>query len=160
MKVGSMRTGVLAILLVFLLIGCESTNGGGRTKTIVGGLGGATAGGLLAAGLGASPAAIAGSVILGGLVGGFIGDRMDAADRRRADEAAARAFETAPSGQSVAWNNPDSGNTGTITPTRTFQQANGQYCREYQQTVIIGGQEQESFGTACRQPDGSWRIMN
>ncbi|MGD8325837.1 MAG: hypothetical protein PVF65_02880, partial [Sphingomonadales bacterium] len=28
--------------------------------------------------------------------------------------------------------------------------------REYQSVVIIGGQEQEAYGTACLQPDGSW----
>jgi len=28
--------------------------------------------------------------------------------------------------------------------------------REYQSIVIIGGREQEAYGTACLQPDGSW----
>ncbi|MCZ6875908.1 MAG: hypothetical protein O7G88_20660 [bacterium] len=41
---------------------------------------------------------------------------------------------------------------------RTYQIDSGQYCREYQQTVVIGGQEDRAFGTACRQPDGSWQI--
>ena len=36
---------------------------------------------------------------------------------------------------------------------------NGTYCREYQQTVEIGGQRQNSYGTACQQPDGSWKIL-
>jgi surface antigen len=31
---------------------------------------------------------------------------------------------------------------------------------EYQQTVTIDGKKENSFGTACRQPDGSWRIVN
>ena len=156
MRVACKRIGVWALLLAVVLAGCQ--NGVG-TKTAVGGLGGATVGGLLAAGLGASPAAIAGSVILGGLVGGAIGNRMDAADKRHANEAAARALETAPSGQQVAWKNPDTNHAGTITPTRTYQAANGQYCREYQQTVTIGGKQEQAHGTACRQPDGSWKIM-
>ncbi|HLO78980.1 MAG TPA: RT0821/Lpp0805 family surface protein, partial [Magnetospirillum sp.] len=58
------------------------------------------------------------------------------------------------------WNNPDSGHYGTVTPTRTYEAAPGQYCREYQQTINVGGQEQRSFGTACRQSDGSWRVQN
>ncbi len=156
MTIACKRLGVLAILVAFLLTGCETTKPG--TKATVGGLGGATVGGLLAAGLGASPAAIAGSVILGGLVGGAIGDRMDAADKRQANEAAARALETAPSGSAVAWQNPDNNHAGTITPTRTYQTENKQYCREYQQTVTIDGKQQKSHGTACRQPDGSWQI--
>jgi hypothetical protein len=32
-------------------------------------------------------------------------------------------------------------------------------CREYQNSVTIGGQRRDSFGTACLQPDGSWRIV-
>ena len=85
---------------------------------------------------------------------------MDAADRREANRAAMQAFDTAPSGQSVAWRNPDSGNSGTITPTRTYQTASGQYCREFQQTVTIGGESQQAFGRACRQPNGSWQIVS
>jgi hypothetical protein len=34
------------------------------------------------------------------------------------------------------------------------------YCREYQATTTIGGQVNKSFGTACLQPDGSWKIIN
>ncbi|TWA62015.1 hypothetical protein FBZ82_11627 [Azospirillum brasilense] len=37
---------------------------------------------------------------------------------------------------------------------------NGQLCREYQTTVMVGGLAQPGYGTACRQPDGSWRVVN
>lgn len=33
------------------------------------------------------------------------------------------------------------------------------YCREYHSTQTINGQPQNMVGTACRQPDGSWRIV-
>lgn len=36
---------------------------------------------------------------------------------------------------------------------------NGTYCREYQQDVVIGGVRRESYGTACLQPDGDWKIL-
>ncbi len=36
---------------------------------------------------------------------------------------------------------------------------NGTYCREYQQMVTVAGRKQESYGTACMQPDGSWKIL-
>lgn len=36
---------------------------------------------------------------------------------------------------------------------------NGQTCREYRTTVVIGGVQRPSYGTACLQPDGSWRIV-
>lgn len=34
------------------------------------------------------------------------------------------------------------------------------YCREYQSSANIAGKTQKTYGTACRQPDGSWRIIN
>ena len=41
-----------------------------------------------------------------------------------------------------------------------YQASNGLTCREYQSTVVVGGRAQNSYGTACLQPDGSWRIAN
>lgn len=32
------------------------------------------------------------------------------------------------------------------------------YCREYNGQVIVGGRYQQSYGTACMQPDGAWQI--
>jgi surface antigen len=149
-------TVVSTIFMAFLLMGCESTG----PKTAVGGVGGAAAGGLLAAALGGNGAGIAAGAILGGLIGGAIGDRLDAADRAKAGVAASQALESIPTGQSVAWRNPDSGNSGVVTPMRTYQTATGQYCREYTQTITVGGERQQSYGTACRQPDGSWKIVS
>ena len=148
------------MLLAMGLAGCDPTTGMPGAKATVGGLGGATAGGLLAAAVGGSSAGIAAGVILGGLVGGAFGDRLDAKDRQAANQAAVRALETTQSGTSIAWQNPDSGHAGTVTPTRTYQTAGGQYCREYQQALTIDGQQHRSYGTACRQPDGSWKIVN
>jgi surface antigen len=34
-----------------------------------------------------------------------------------------------------------------------------QYCREYTQRITINGKVQETYGTACLQPDGRWRIQ-
>ena len=33
------------------------------------------------------------------------------------------------------------------------------YCREFTQTISIGGKIQQGYGTSCRQPDGSWKII-
>ena len=41
-----------------------------------------------------------------------------------------------------------------------YRAANGQHCREYQSTLSVGGMPQPSYGTACLQPDGSWRVVN
>jgi surface antigen len=127
-------------------------------KAVLGSVGGGTAGGVIAWAAGANPAVIAASVVAGGLLGGYIGHKLDDRDKRMAAEAAQQAFEQNRTGQASSWENPDSGNSGSITPTRTYQIANGQYCREYTQDVYIGGEKHETYGTACRQADGSWKI--
>ena len=81
-------------------------------------------------------------------------------DKEIAAQTAQRAFETNRTGQASTWKNPDSGNSGSITPTKTYQSAGGQYCREYQQTITVGGEKHQAYGTACRQPDGSWKIQS
>jgi surface antigen len=129
-------------------------------KAILGSVLGAAAGAGIAAAAGGGAGAIVGAGIGGALLGGFIGNRLDARDKRMASEAAQRAFEQNRAGQSTAWKNPDSGNSGTVTPTRTYQLATGQYCREYNQAIMIGGQQHQAYGTACRQPDGSWQIQS
>lgn len=46
-------------------------------------------------------------------------------------------------------------------PTSDVYRANsGQYCREYQSTVRIAGHYENSYGTACQEPDGSWHVVN
>ncbi|HLB07584.1 MAG TPA: RT0821/Lpp0805 family surface protein, partial [Alphaproteobacteria bacterium] len=64
------------------------------------------------------------------------------------------------SGVRNEWYNPDSGNYGRITPQPAYQTATGAYCREYQSSVVVGGQVQSGYGTACRQPDGNWVVVN
>lgn len=36
----------------------------------------------------------------------------------------------------------------------------GQFCREYQGIILVGGLKTNGYGTACLQPDGSWKIVN
>lgn len=33
-------------------------------------------------------------------------------------------------------------------------------CREFQTEIIIDGRKQLAHGTACRQPDGTWKVVN
>jgi surface antigen len=68
-------------------------------------------------------------------------------------------LERAPTHERRRWENPDNGHRGYVEPTRTYQRASGRYCREFQQTVVIGGREESAYGTACRQPDGQWEVQ-
>jgi surface antigen len=129
-------------------------------KAVLGTVLGAAAGAGIAALAGGGAGAIVGAGVGGALIGGMVGHGLDNRDKRLAAAAAQQAFENNRAGQPSVWNNPDSGNSGSITPTRTYQIANGQYCRQYQQTIVVGGQPQKAYGTACRQPDGSWSIQS
>ena len=130
------------------------------TATAVGGLGGAAAGGLLGAALGGGGTGIAAGTILGGLLGAGVGYALDQRSQQLQAQTVARSLETAPSGTTATWVNPDNGIQGTVTPVQTYQTQTGMHCREFQQTITVEGQTQQGHGTACRQPDGSWRIVN
>jgi surface antigen len=150
------------VLLALMFASCASMSETYREnpKAILGGMGGGAAGGLIAAAAGANPGWIAFSVLAGGLVGGAIGNKLDDRDKEMAAKAAQQAFESNHTGQPATWQNPDSGASGTVTPTRTYQIEGGQYCREYTQDITVGGEKHQSYGTACRQPDGSWKIKD
>jgi surface antigen len=68
-------------------------------------------------------------------------------------------LEHAPNGAPVAWVDPDHKANYSVTPTDTYEDPGGRYCREYQTKATIGGKTQQLYGTACRQPDGSWEIV-
>jgi surface antigen len=158
------RMTAIILALLFALTGCQAGGSGGSggvgTATAVGGLGGAAAGGLLGAALGGGATGIAAGTILGGLLGAGTGYVLDQRSRQLQAQTVSRSLETAPSGTASTWTNPDNGNQGTVTPVRTYQNQAGAYCREFQQTIVVGGQTQQGYGTACRQPDGSWRMVN
>jgi predicted outer membrane repeat protein len=150
----------LPILFIsFVISACAGTTWEENQKAVIGGAGGAAAGGLIASAFDANTAGVLGGAILGGLIGSAVGNRMDVADRREADRTTHRALEAAPSGTTTTWRNPDNGHSGTVTPVSTYQAANGRYCREYRETIDIDGERQQANGTACREPDGSWRIV-
>ena len=96
--------------------------------------------------------------LLGAFAGRELGASLDRADQAYADRAAAQAY-SAPIGQRITWNNPQSGNQGVIVPVKDGYDGSGAYCREFQQTIVVGGRTEQAFGTACRQPDGAWKIV-
>ena len=128
-------------------------------RQLIGAAMGGAAGGLLASELADrsdKAVAVAGGVILGAMLGGSIGRSMDQLDQR----CVGQILEHAPSQRTVAWENPDKESRYAVTPDRTYQHEDGRYCREYTSTATIAGESQETTGTACRQPDGSWQIVN
>lgn len=159
-----------AVVASFALVACQpqgqggygQSSGGGINKETVGTLGGAVIGGVLGSKVGKGTGrgiAIGAGTLLGAALGNQIGASLDKADMMYQNQAANRALETSPTGQSLPWQNPQSGNSGTITPSNYYQQADGTYCREYSQSINVGGRIENGYGRACRQPDGTWRIV-
>jgi len=146
------------ILLAGLVASTLALGGCQTTQEEQGQVIGAIAGGLLGhqvgEGSGKTAATIAGT-ILGGYLGGQVGRQMDENDRWRANQA----LENLPAGQTSSWTNPDSGTQYAVTPTRTYYEQQ-QPCREYTTEAWIDGKKQTVYGTACRQADGSWKVVN
>lgn len=152
---------ILAVALAGLLaVACADTQTANKQNvgTVLGGIGGAVAGSAFGSGSGRLVGVAAGT-LLGALAGSEIGKSLDRADQAYINQTSSRALEQNPTNQPAQWRNPDSGNTGTVTPTRTYQTNTGQYCREFQQTVTVDGRSESAYGTACRQPDGTWKIV-
>ena len=149
---GTTTRAIAFALAVLLLASCQTTGGGSasRPPTVEAVLG--------AAGGGPGDNAARGEV--SGLVGGAAGNYLDATDRQLAAQAGHRSLEHGRIGDRSKWRNADTGHYGSITATRIYQDANGRYCREYQQTITAGGEPHHSFGTACRRPDGRWRVRS
>jgi surface antigen len=148
---------VAALAACVLLTACQTDNwGGGET---FGTLGGAAAGGLAGSALGGGAAGTLAGVLLGGFLGNQLGGLVDDQDKARANKAERQAY-TAPIGQQITWNNPDNGNKGTVTPVKDGYSSTGAYCREFQENIVVGGQQKQGYGTACQQPDGTWKIVS
>ncbi|MFI4983716.1 MAG: RT0821/Lpp0805 family surface protein [Rickettsiales bacterium] len=156
-------TASLSILAV--LAGCNGnglTNDAGNVnKQNVGTLLGAGAGAWIGSNVGKGKGNIVGiaaGTLLGALAGSTIGKSLDQADVAYANRTHQDALEYNKVGSASSWKNPDSGASGTITPTKTYTK-NERQCREYTQTISVGGKVEKGYGTACRQPDGSWEII-
>ena len=143
-------------------IGLSACSGAGQKETI-GGAGGAVLGGVLGSQVGKGKGqlvAVGLGAVLGALAGSSIGRSLDEVDKMKINHTTQRALETQPDQQASTWSNPNTGNSGAVTPQKTYQNTDGQYCREFTQTVDIGGESQQAYGTACRQPDGTWKIIS
>ena len=78
--------------------------------------------------------------------------------QQREHETAQVHATTAPIGENIYWREGNA--SGYVTATREGSSSSGRYCREFQHEVTIGGKREQSYGTACRQPDGSWEVIS
>lgn len=147
----------IALLTTFMclsiaLAGCDSMN-----KQDVGVITGGLVGGLVGSQFGGGNGqvfATLGGALVGAAIGGAIGHSMDKTDQLYTQQA----LNNNRTNQATSWVNPDTGNRYTVKPVNTYYHQ-GSPCREYYTTAIIGGKKQQIYGKACRQKDGSWKVV-
>ena len=149
---------VLVLSLAAFLAACAENQTGQKQTlgTIIGAGLGALAGSQVGSGKG-KLAAVAIGALGGAFLGGQLGKTLDDVDRMKASETQQAVLEKNKDGQSSTWNNPNTGHSGRVTPIRTRQ---GEDCREYEHEITVDGRKEVVKGTACRQNDGSWRVIN
>ena len=140
--------------IAFLLLACSTAPSKQDQGVLIGAIAGGILGHQVGGGSGQVLATMVGTVA-GAMIGGSIGKQMDETDRLNT----AAALENVRTGVPSSWVNPDTGYEYVVTPTNTYDSGTGP-CREYTMDATIGGNTEQVYGTACRQPDGSWKVMN
>jgi surface antigen len=165
----------LCVLLALFLAACASGDdpgygagsgssgnglaGMGRGQT-VGTLGGAAAGALLGSQIGQGKGRLLGAAagaVAGGWLGNRLGARFDERDRMR--DASAE-HDAIINNEPVTWRNEETGNMGEVVPRASYTDPSGRTCREYEHSVVVDGRRETGTGTACRNPDGNWVVVD
>ena len=148
-----MMYGLAAIFAAATMASCTpGNNTGGATMT------GAALGGLLGGAITQGDNKWAGALagaLIGGAVGNQVGKKMDAQDKANMQSA----ITTTPVNQQAQWTNQQTDITYKVTPVKEYKTGD-QYCREYTTSVKVDDQWQDAHGTACREPDGTWKIAS
>ena len=120
--------------------GAWPTIGGQGGKESLGQLAGAIGGGIIGSNVGGGKGQLIATgvgALAGAWLGGELGRSLDKADQQFMSNAVNQA-QSAPIGEPIQWSNPESGNSGVVTPVRDGFAGNN-YCREYEQTIIVDG---------------------
>ncbi|PHR90641.1 MAG: hypothetical protein COA78_34855 [Blastopirellula sp.] len=152
-----------SLLLLIVAISAAACNFNKQSAgTLLGGATGALVGSQFGGGKGQIVATAAGT-LLGAYVGQSIGASLDKADKLALRNMTSQALNSVDDGQTKKWKVQQGANKGlqsvTVQPVNSFyDRVEAAYCREFQQTIIVDGQEARAYGTACRQNDGAWKI--
>lgn len=150
----------VSLLLILCLTGCVTGGSNQTGGTLLGGATGALLGSQFGKGHGRL-AGVAIGTMLGSFVGASIGKSMDEQDRQMAANSTFNALERQPDNRPITWHNPNNQHSGTVIVTRT-NELNTKVCRDYVQTVLIDGTQQQVAGRACRDirdPQGLWIVQ-
>ena len=94
----------------------------------------------------------------GGLINGNIGESLTPLEKQRGLVAEYQALETSFGQSPLTWIDEKTGNSGEViagAPYRVGQQE----CRPYTHRLLQAGVEKIASGSACRQANGSWLLL-
>jgi len=154
----------LAVSLTFTQVGCTTGQDelSREDKLAIGAVAGAIVGGLIgyeyfgnedtrllfALGLGAA----------GAYGGKMLADNLTRYDKTAMQETAYRSLTEAPAGETATWGDTTARANGSITPIRTFLNAQGRICREYDAQINVDGETLSGRETACQTEAGHWVV--
>lgn len=144
---------IVAALIAALFLPACSMRGDDRS-TVAGANPGIVVGSPVASGEGEAQL----GAVEGGLLGADVGLSLTEQDREAALKAEYEALEYGSASQPTQWHGNRSGNQGEVTVGATYE-VNRLDCREYTHRISIGGRPRVVRATACRQPDGVWRVV-
>ena len=89
---------------------------------------------------------------------GFLGDSLNLSDldREVQRKAARHALESLGDGEVEKWENPETGHSGAIMPTDSYEMK-GLKCRDFRM-VIRADRTRNLSLTACNMEDGTWKL--
>jgi len=110
-------------------------------------------------------AAIVGLAVLGGWLGGELGEGLSTEDKQQADATTQEALANNRAGQTSAWSNPSTGASGQVTPGPVYQPRSGaQAGKQCRQIDVVAkpasGDINRGKRTACRNANGEWEVLS
>ena len=154
-----MKTKISGVVLAVLLLGgCAQTGPNETTGMILGGATGAVVGSMFGGGTGTLVGTAIGTAI-GSSIGANVGRQLDVAAKQQHEYAVARSLS---SGNTITWNTvqhpSERKSSGRVEVLRSTRDGYNRLCREFQQTITIGGKTTTGYGTACQDRAGNWVI--
>ena len=143
---------VAAVSVLFLATSCANST---LSKGSQGAIGGAAGGAAIGQAIGRDTESTLIGAAVGTLLGYIVGNEMDKFDQQQLTYA----YERGPSGQPVAWVNPDSGNSYQVVPQPAYSNSSSQVCRQAEIMATIDGRPETTYATACRNNQGQWVLQ-
>lgn len=152
---------VIILALALSLAACKTTDDPDNTRAI-----GAVAGAVVGAFIGYQFGNGTGQTIMsllgaaaGGAGGYYAADYVIKRDQKKMKKAVYEGLTATSVGETVYWQNRDTGSAGSFTILRAFESADGRQCREFVTNIMGELKTVKQQQTACRIHNGAWEVV-